>query len=91
MHTIAQASFCPTPLDAPFPYFGGKSNIAAEAWNALGDVKHYFEPFFGSGAALLARPDYDSEKHIETVCDLDGHIANVWRSLTFSPDETAKW
>lgn len=78
-------------LQAPFPYFGGKSAIADKVWQLLGDVRHYIEPFFGSGAVLLSRANYDPALHIETVCDLDGHIANVWRSIQYSPDETAKW
>ena len=40
---------------------------------------------------LLNRPGFNPTKHIETICDADGHIANVWRALQFSPDETAKW
>jgi len=78
-------------LSAPFPYFGGKSIIAEKVWKFLGYVKHYIEPFFGSGAVLLRRPDYDQQTHVETVCDADGHVANVWRSLQFAPDEVAKW
>ncbi len=78
-------------LKAPFPYFGGKSSIAPMVWSALGDVKHYIEPCFGSGAVLLARPNYRPGDHIETVNDSDGHIANVWRSLKFSPDVVAEW
>lgn len=78
-------------MKAPFPYFGGKSAIASKVWRALGQPKHYIEPFFGSGAVLLARPGYDASRHTETVCDKDGHIANVWRSMQFSPDETARW
>lgn len=78
-------------IAAPFPYFGGKSLIADRVWAALGDVKHYIEPFFGSGAVLLARPDYDSTRHVETVCDADGFVANVWRALQFDPDEVARW
>jgi DNA adenine methylase len=77
------------PLKAPFPYFGGKSSIADKVWSALGNPKHYIEPFFGSGAVLLLRPG--NERHIETVNDKDGFVCNVWRSLQFSPDETAKW
>jgi len=76
-------------LKAPFPYFGGKMKIAAKVWDALGDPKHYIEPFFGSGAVLLARPIRD--RRTETVNDKDGFVCNVWRSLQFSPDETAKW
>lgn len=78
-------------LKAPFPYFGGKSAVADIVWGALGDVKHYIEPFFGSGAVLLSRQDYQQNKHIETICDKDGFLANVWRSLQFAPDEVARW
>lgn len=76
---------------APFPYFGGKSAVASIVWDALGDVKHYIEPFFGSGAVLLSRPNFQPRRHIESVNDKDGFIANVWRSLQFSPGEVAKW
>ena len=62
---------------APFPYFGGKSTIAHKIWQYLGQPKHYIEPFFGSGAVLLLRPDYNPTVHIETVNDKDGFIANV--------------
>ena len=75
---------------APFPYFGGKSAIAKKVWRALGQPDHYIEPFFGSGAVLLARPDWKHEM-TETVNDKNGFICNVWRSIQFSPDETAKW
>ena len=77
-------------IKVPFPYFGGKSSIADIVWSVLGQPKHYIEPFFGSGAVLLARPNYKPGM-IESVNDKDGFIANVWRSLQFSPDETAKW
>ena len=46
-------------LTAPFPYFGGKAKVADIVWQALGDVNAYIEPFFGSGAVLLNRPNYD--------------------------------
>lgn len=77
-------------LQAPFPYFGGKARVADVVWAALGDVKHYIEPFFGSGAVLLARPGYDQSRHIETICDADGYICNVWRSLQSAPKEVAR-
>ena len=76
---------------APFPYFGGKASVADIVWAALDDVKHYIEPFFGSGAVLLARPDYQPGVHIESVNDADGFICNVWRALQANPDEVAKW
>ncbi|MDD5459707.1 MAG: DNA adenine methylase [Phycisphaerae bacterium] len=80
-----------TNLKAPFPYFGGKSKVADVVWSYLGDVKQYIEPFFGSGAVLLKRPPTKLDKVYEIVNDKDGFIANVWRSLVFSPDEVAKW
>lgn len=75
---------------APFPYFGGKRAIVDLVWSHLGDCEHYLEPFFGSGAMLLGRPNYDPGKHTETVSDLNGHICNVWRAIKNSPNEVAK-
>lgn len=77
-------------LHAPFPYFGGKSMIADLIWRRLGCVKRYIEPFFGSGAVLLKRPDW-RENPDEIICDKDGHIANVWRSIKFAPDVVGEW
>ena len=48
-------------LQAPFPYFGGRSTIAHKVWSALGDVKMYMEPFFGSGAVLLNRSGWENK------------------------------
>lgn len=74
-------------LKAPFPYFGGKSSIAAEAWKRLGDVRNYVEPFFGSGAMLLNRPQpFDGS---ETVNDADGMVANFWRAVQADPEAVA--
>ena len=78
-------------LKAPFVYFGGKSAVADKVWSALGQPKHYLEPFFGSGAVLLARPDYEPGVHVESIVDADGFVANVWRALQHDPDEVAKW
>lgn len=78
-------------LKAPFPYFGGKSTVAPIIWAALGQPKHYIEPFCGSAAVLLARPDYNPAKHMETICDKDGFVANAWRGMQFAPDELAKF
>lgn len=76
-------------LNAPFPYFGGKAKIAHEIWEALGQPKHYIEPFFGSGAVLLNRPNW-SQKMVETVNDKDGFLSNCWRALQQNPDAVAK-
>ena len=77
-----------TALTAPFPYFGGKRRVAAEVWARLGNVANYIEPFFGSGAVLLARPH---EPHIETVSDADHYLCNLWRAIQAEPDAVARW
>ena len=76
-------------LKAPFPYFGGKSRIALAVWGRFGDVHNYVEPFFGSGAVLLARPTPFSGA--ETVNDLDGLLTNFWRAVQQAPQEVAAW
>lgn len=74
-------------LKAPFPYFGGKSTIASEVWERFGDVRNYVEPFFGSGAMLLNRPQ--QFEGVETVNDFDGLVANFWRAVRAAPDDVA--
>ncbi len=76
-------------MRSPYPYFGGKSRIAAAVWKRLGSPRNYVEPFFGSGAMLLARPD--PIDGTETVNDLDGMIANFWRALKAQPDAVAEY
>jgi hypothetical protein len=76
-------------LQAPFPWFGGKSRVAAEIWSRFGDVQNYVEPFFGSGAVLLARPQPFTG--VETVNDADGFLVNFWRAIKAAPDEVAEW
>jgi DNA adenine methylase len=76
-----------TDLRAPFPWFGGKSQAAGLIWSRLGDVVNYVEPFFGSGAVLLARPDGWTGS--ETVNDMDGYVCNFWRALQADPDGVA--
>ena len=81
----------PIALKAPFPWFGGKSRVASLVWNRLGNVPNYVEPFFGSGAVLLARPH---EPKIETVTDVDCYLSNFWRALQHDPEaltEHANW
>lgn len=73
-------------LRAPFPYFGGKRPVAHLVWDALGNVAHYVEPFFGSGAVLLNRPH---AANCETVNDMDGLLSNFWRAVRANPDAVA--
>jgi DNA adenine methylase len=78
-------------LKAPFPWFGGKSRASAIIWDRFGDVPNYVEPFAGSLAVLLKRPNYDPFKHTETVNDLDCLISNFWRALQHDPESVAKF
>ena len=73
-------------IRSPFVWFGGKSKVAHMVWEALGNVEHYVEPFFGSGAVLLARPH---AAKCETVNDADGLLANFWRAVASDPNGTA--
>lgn len=73
-------------LEAPFPWFGGKRDVAPQVWAALGNVSHYVEPFFGSGAVLLQRPH---SAKFETINDADGLLANFWRAVRADPQAVA--
>jgi hypothetical protein len=57
-------------------------------WERFGKVQNYVEPFFGSGAVLLARP---APLSTETVNDADGFLCNFWRALQAEPDVVARW
>lgn len=74
-------------LKAPFPWFGGKADVADEVWRRFGDVRGYVEPFAGSLAVLLGRPEPFGG--VETVNDLDGLLSNAWRAIRDKTDEVA--
>jgi len=74
-------------LHAPFPYFGGKREIAPQVWARLGSPKHYIEPFCGSAAMLLAAP---IRAPLEVICDANGFIANFWRAVKHQPGKVAE-
>lgn len=74
-------------LRSPFPWFGGKRPVADVVWQRFGDVRNYVEPFFGSGAVLLCRPN---PRGTETVNDKDGFLSNFWRALQADPDGVAR-
>ena len=76
------------PLQAPFPYFGGKSRAAPLIWQALGNPVNFVEPFAGSLAVLLQRPHVP---HIETVNDACAYLANVFRALRADHAGVAQW
>lgn len=78
-----------TPLKAPYPWPGGKSDIAAEVWKRFGNPSNYVEVFCGSAAMLLGRPG--GAHGTETVNDLDGLLINALRAITLCPDDTAAW
>jgi len=73
-------------LQAPFPWFGGKSRVASDVWEHFGEIDSYVEPFFGSGAVLLNRPDVNG---YEVVNDADGFISNFWRAVSADPKAVA--
>ena len=76
-------------VKAPFPYFGGKLKAAELIWSRLGaDAGNWIEPFFGSGAVWLNRPNEFTGW--ATVNDLSGDIANVWRSMQVNPEAVAE-
>lgn len=81
-------------LKAPFPWFGGKSRCAEDVWQRFGPVSNCVEPFFGSGAVLLNRPNEHRDEHgqfsIETINDKDGYVSNFWRALKLAPDAVAE-
>lgn len=76
-----------TPLKAPFPYFGGKSKVADMVWDRIGNVDNFVEPFAGSLAVLLRRPEVGK---IETVNDRNHFIVNFWRAVQADPIAVAK-
>lgn len=87
MTTAATVARTPK-LQAPFPWFGGKSRVASIVWERFGDTPNYVEPFFGSGAVMLGRP---SEPKTETINDKDGYVANFWRALKSDPEQVAHY
>jgi len=79
-------------LKAPFPYFGGKRKVAGVVWERFGDVRTYVEPFFGSGAVLLGRPEWHlrgNDIRFEFANDKNGFVANFWRALQREPGTVA--
>ncbi|MEY2854605.1 MAG: hypothetical protein RL030_1737 [Pseudomonadota bacterium] len=68
-------------------YFGGKALACATVWAALGDPENYVEPFAGSAAMLLGRPQIGK---VETINDADGFVANFWRAVSLDAGAVAE-
>jgi hypothetical protein len=64
-------------LRAPFPFFGGKRSAAGKIWGLLGNVDNFIDPFCGSLAVPLARPD---PPRTVTLNDPSALLDNAWRS-----------
>lgn len=64
-------------ISALAPWFGSKRNLAAAIVAELGPHACYWEPFCGSMAVLLAKP----EASLETVNDLHGDLVNLGRVI----------
>ena len=76
-------------LRAPYPAFGGKGRAAALIWERFGRVVNFVDPMCRSLAVPLACPKH-MRPRVETVNDLDAHIANAWRSIAWHAEETAR-
>jgi len=76
-----------TTLRAPFPYFGHKGSVAPVVWERLGNPGNYVEPFAGSLAVLLQRPQPGKR---EVVNDKYGLLCNFWRAVQQAPEQVAK-
>lgn len=64
-------------ISAILPWFGGKRTLAPKIVQELGKHSGYWEPFCGSLAVLLAKP----ESSHETVNDLHGDLINLARVI----------
>lgn len=61
------------PIKALAPWFGGKRTLAPRIAAELGEHRAYWEPFCGSMAVLLAKP----QARREMVNDLHGDLINL--------------
>lgn len=66
-----------TKYTALAPWFGSKRNLAPEIVGELGEHRAYWEPFCGSMAVLLSKPQCS----METVNDLNGDLVNLARTI----------
>ncbi len=72
-------------MKPPFPYYGGKQNLADRIVSLMPAHEHYVEPYAGGLSVLLAK----APSAVETVNDLDGALVTFWRILRDRPHELA--
>lgn len=70
-------------MKPPILYFGAKGTIAERIVDLMPAHVGYIEPYAGSLAVLLAKP----QAKMEVVNDLDGEIMTFWRVLRDRTDE----
>lgn len=68
-----------------FAYYGGKQRLAPWVVEHLPEHRVYVEPFAGSAAVLLAKPQVRQE----VLNDLDGNVINFYRVLRDQPEDLA--
>lgn len=69
-----------------FGWYGGKFSHLDWLLPLLPKCHHYCEPFAGSAAVLLNR----EPSPVETYNDLDGEVANFFRTLRENPEELVR-
>lgn len=75
-----------TRVKPPVAYYGAKTALARTIVSMLPEHKRYVEPFAGSLAVLLAKP----QAPLEVVNDLDHNLMTFWKVLRDSPTELAR-
>lgn len=70
----------------PVAYYGAKTSLAPRIVSMLPEHRRYVEPFAGSLAVLLAKP----QAPFEVVNDLDHNLMTFWKVLRDSPTDLAR-
>lgn len=70
------------PMRPVFPYYGGKTRMAADIAAMIPPHRLYVEPFAGSAAVLLAKAP---SKH-EVLNDADGNVVAFYRAMREDPE-----
>lgn len=75
-----------TAVKPPVTYYGAKTSLAPRIVSMLPEHRRYVEPFAGSLAVLLAKP----QAPLEVVNDLDHNLMVFWKVLRDSPTDLAR-